>query len=57
MKKNFGKVPSYIKQYAKEKQMQAMKNLYQERVNLIPQGKRVVPEPERQATLIDLIEA
>mgnify|MGYP001299654808 CR=1 FL=1 len=26
-------------------------------MNLIPQGKRVVPEPERQSTLIDLIEA
>jgi len=26
-------------------------------MNLIPQGKRVVSEPERQATLVDLVAA
>lgn len=37
--------------------MQQMMGLYQERINLIPQGKRVVSEPERQRTLVDLLDA
>ena len=34
-----------------------MQNLYSERLKMIPAGKRVVPEPERQKVLVDLIEA
>lgn len=52
--KSYGKVPTYIKKYNRQKEQENLKRLAEIEQAKIPAGTRLVPEEERVATLKDL---
>ncbi len=55
--KNYGKVPSYINKYAKEREDAVKQKAIDDEMAKHPPGTRLMPEDERQETLKDLKEA
>ena len=52
--KNYGKVPSYLNKYNKQREELAKQRALEEEQAKHPPGTRLMPEDERQATLRDL---
>lgn len=55
--KNYGKVPSYLNKYNKQRDEEAKKKALDEELSKHPPGTRLMPEEERVQTLNDLNEA
>lgn len=52
--KSYGKVPKYIDKFNKQRDEARQQQLLAEENAKLPPGTRLMPEDERQATLIDL---
>lgn len=55
--KNYGKVPSYLNKYAKQRDEEVKRKADEVERSKHPPGTRLMPEDERRETLADLMEA